>query len=265
MVQIQTVLQEALQFSEPSVDVSRFLVSVPNPAPGQPIPLSAVFLYLINIFSKAIVSQFISETSGAAKNSDPVGVVAVSILATPAFKLNGSIPLIDMLLAKFHVTCPMLFGIVPGTPQNTVQGRLRMGWSRDGQAFVPEQRHLERMVGLARGWSALSLRDFSKSKNENPIANAYYWRAIAGVANVATADVGSAHAAVIKGLVDGFVPRFIGFYGVAAKAALKAALVELPARVRRERAGDAAAVQAVAGLEVLREVLQRDLKLSLTD
>ena len=263
MVQIQTVLQTSLQFNNMPVDVSPYLISVQHPAPGQPILLSGVFLYLLNIFSKAVISQFIYETSGGVNAADPVGVVAVSMFASPTFKVNSTIPLIDILLAKYHVVCPMLFGLNRSTPQTTAQGRLRQGWWREGNTFIPEQRHLERMVGLATGWAALSLRDFSKSKNENPLPNFYYWRAIAGLVNTASADVGSTHTTIIKALTDGFVQKFIGCYGVPAKAVLRVALVDFPERVKRERNGDKAAVQVVGGLEVLREVLQRDLKLNL--
>ncbi|KAF2153085.1 GLE1-domain-containing protein [Myriangium duriaei CBS 260.36] len=265
MVQIQSILQESLRITNPTVDVSPYLVSVPHPAPGQQIPYSGVFLYLLNIFAKSVISQFISESSGGAKAADPVGVVAVSIFANPALKLNSTVPLIDILLAKYHVVCPLLFCITSNTPQTTVPGRLRLGWWRDGNSFIDEQRHLERMAGLATGWAALTLRDFSKSKNTNPLANFYYWRAIAGVVNTATSDIGSTHTTVLRTLIDGFVPRFIGFYGATAKAVLRVALVDLPERLRRERHGDNAAVQAAGKLEVLREVLQRDLKLTLTD
>lgn len=268
MLQIQAVLSESLKYSDPSIDVSPYLIGVANPTPGQPIPFSGVFIYLLNIFSKSIIGQFISETSGGAKSADPVGVVAVSIFANALFKLNGNIPFIDILLAKYHKTCPLLFGISAG--QTTIPGRVRIGWRHEAKNrppgprdFVPEQRHLERMSGLATGWAALTLRDFSKSKNENPLPNYHYWRAVAGVGNTASADMGSSHATVLKSLIDGFVPRFIGFYGGPAKAALRVALVDLPERIKKEKSGDAAAVQAANGLEVLREVLQRDVKLIL--
>ncbi|PSK37486.1 Tetratricopeptide repeat protein 1 [Elsinoe australis] len=260
MAQISAVLQESLKFTTPSVDVSSYLISVPNPASGQPILMPGVLIYLLNIFAKSIVTQFISETSGGAKTADPVGVVAVSIFANPAFKIGQSIPLIDLLLAKYHVVCPPLFCI--NGPQTTAPGRLRIGWWREGNSFVPEQRHLERMAGLATGWAALTLRDFSRSKNDNPLPNWYYWRAIASVASTKTGDVGSTHASILKGLIDGFVPRFIGFYGNMAKAVLREALVGMPERLRRERK-DNPALQAAGTLEVLREVLQRDSKLSL--
>ncbi|GAM84360.1 hypothetical protein ANO11243_023540 [Dothideomycetidae sp. 11243] len=264
MIQIQSTLQEALKFTTPAVDVSPYLISVPHPAPGQQIPLSGAFLYLLNIFAKSIISQFVFETSGGAKAADPIGVVAVSIFANPAFKLNQTIPLIDILLAKYHIVCPLLFCVTKATSQKTVQGRMRMGWQRDGDSFIDEQRHLERMAGLATGWAALTLRDFSKSKNNNPLPNFYYWRAIASITNTSAADLGSSHATVIKSLIEGFVPRFIGFYGVPGRAVLRAALVDLPARTRREKQDDRAAIQAVSSLELLAEVLRRDLKLTLT-
>ncbi|KAF2222982.1 GLE1-like protein-domain-containing protein [Elsinoe ampelina] len=260
MTQIQTTLQEAVKFNNPSIDISPFLISVPHPAPGQPIPISGVLIYLLNIFAKSIITQFISETSGGAKTADPVGVVAVSIFATPAFQVGTTIPLIDILLAKYHVVCPPLFCI--SGPQTTVPGRLRLGWWREGNSFIGEQRHLERMAGLATGWAALTLRDFSKSKNKNPLPNHDYWHAIASVASTKTPDVGSTHVTLLKGLIDGAVPRFMGFYGNMAKAMLVESLVVLPERLKRERK-DQGGLQAAGNLEVLREVLQRDVRISL--
>ncbi|KAF4549520.1 GLE1-like protein [Elsinoe fawcettii] len=260
MSSIQTTLLDAVKFTNPPVDVSSFLISVPHPAPGQPVPISGVLVYLLNIFAKSIITQFISETSGGAKTADPVGVVAVSIFATPAFQVATSIPLIDILLAKYHVVCPPLFCI--NGPQTSVPGRLRLGWWREGNSFIGEQRHLERMAGLAAGWAALTLRDFSKSKNKNPLPNHYYWHAIASVASTKTADVGSTQVTILKGLIDGAVPRFIGFYGNMAKAMLVESLVVLPERLKKERR-DPQAAQAAGNLEVLREVLQRDVRITL--
>lgn len=222
---------------------------------GTPLRTSGVFVYLLNIFAKSVVAQFISEASAAssAKVADPIGVAAVTIFATPDLKLNNSIPLIDLLLAKYHVCCPVLFGIHGN--QKTASGRERLGWWKEEGAWVTEQRHIERMTGLAAGFAALTLRDFSKSRNANPMPNTYYWKAMSCIVNTPPQQVQPTHFVVLKALIDGSVPRFIGFYGAAAHAALRFALVEFPA----------GAPQSVAASQVqlLPEVLKRDLKITL--
>lgn len=257
---MQAILLESLKYKTPVVDIAQYLISQENPSSGQQVVMPGVFIYLLNIFAKAVISQFIYEASTGVTLADPVGVITVTMFATPAFKIQNVIPLIDILIAKFHVSCPLLFAI--SGSQNTAVGRLRLGWRKDDDSFIPEQRHLERMAGLAKGWASLTLRDFSKSKNENPIPNYYYWRSIACVTNCPISEFSSTHATVLKSLIDGFVGKFIGFYGTAAKAALRFALVDLPDRIKNEASTDQRAVQAAAGLQVLREVLQKDLKMS---
>lgn len=251
MSEIQKILQEALKFSSPSIDVAPYLVSFPQVA--GPLPMSGVFFYLINIFSKSVISQFISEASVSAKAADPIGVVAVTMFATANFKVNTTLPLIDVLLAKFHVCCPVLWGIYGD--QKTPAGRTRIGWWKEDGRWVSEQRHFERMSGLGAGYAALTLRDFSKSRNENPFPNTQYWRAFAAISNVAPENVQPTHFIVLKAMVDGTVPRFIGFYGMAAMAALRYALVDLPARAPKS--------VAASQVQILPEVMKRDLKLTL--
>lgn len=252
MSEIQKILQEAQQHASPAVDAAPYLISLPSP--NGPLPVSGVFFYLINIFAKSVISQFISEASVSAKAADPVGVVAVTIFATPNFKVNGSIPLIDILLAKYHVCCPVLWGIHGN--QKTPSGRSRIGWKKEDGEWVTEQRHIERMSGLGAGYAALTLRDFSKSRNENPFPNTMFWKALACIANTPPESVQPTHFTVLKMMVDGTVPRFIGFYGMAAVAALRFALIDFPARTPKSVAG----AQVV---QILPEVLKRDLKLTL--
>ena len=216
--------------------------------------MSGPFIYLLNIFSKSVISQFISEQSNKSKSADPVGVIAVTIFATPVFKLGNEVPLTDILLAKLHKTCPVIFGI--SGDQSTARGRARIGWQNLDGAWIAEQRHIERQSGLAAGYAALSLRDFSRSKNKNPFPNAHYWRAVACIVDTPPQEIQPTHFVVLKGLLDGFVPRFIAFYGQAAMAALRNALVEFPAKAQ------GAAKTSAGQMSVLEEVLERDLRVS---
>lgn len=257
MKQIQKVLKESLRYSQPSIDLAPYLISYTPPS--TPLQISGPFVYLYNIFTKALIRQFISESSGGHMQADAVGVIAVSIIADADFKIGGTIPLIDILLAKFHVTCPILWGIYG--PHNSVAGRERIGWWKEDGQWVPEQRHIERITGLASGFSALSLRDFSKAKKENPFPNTNYWHAMAVIVNTPAQKITPTHFIALKGLVDGYVQRFVGFYGHAAIALLRTAMVEFPARAKST--GDKNLSQAADTIVVLKEVLKRDLKLTL--
>lgn len=216
---------------------------------------SALLLYQLNIFSKAIISQFIDEAGVSPKAADPVGIIASHIFALNDFKWNGT-SMIDVLLAKFHVVCPVLWGIY-GDEKST-EGRTRLGWWREEQGgpWVSDQRHSERMTGLGAGYAALSLRNYEKARLENPLPNWNYWRSMAAIVNVPSREATQTHFIVLKAMVENYETRFLEFYGDAALAALRKALIEFP----RDVLDKSVAAKAVA---VLPDVLRRDNKLTL--
>lgn len=251
-----TVLKDSLQHTQPAVDVTDYMLSQTKPIEGRLI-MSGAFVYLVNILSKSVISQFITECAGGFKAIDPIGVTAATIFATPTFQIQG-LSLIDILLSKFHKTCPVLFGI--SGDEKTIAGRIRSGWQRDPDSngrFVDEERHKERMAGIAAGYAAIALRDFQKSKNENPLPNTNYWQTFAALVNVSQGELQPSHYTVLRGLITGFVPRFIGFYGGAAVAALRCAIVDLPTKV------PPACRPVAAQLAILKELCYNDLRLTL--
>ncbi len=244
-----------MQFQTPSLDVRPFIISQPIPdVPESEAQAPGLLLYLMNIFSKAVLAQFIDEAGVSPKAAEPIGLVAVAIFASDNYKWRG-IPLIDMLTAKFHVVCPVLWGIYGN--ERTEGGRARLGWGRvePGGPWVSEQRHGERMTGLGAGFAAISLRDFSKSRMENPFPNAHYWQGLARIVNTPAQEATQTHFLVLKAMVENSVPKFVGFYGQAALVALRKALIEFPAHAPKSAASSA--------VSVLPEVLRRDLKLTL--
>ena len=237
------------------MDVRKFIVAqAPDQGGDAQWQAPGLLLYLLNIFAKSIIAQFIDEASVSPKSADPVGVVAVSIFADQAFQWQRR-PLIDILMAKYHYVCPVLWG-VHGS-EKTESGRKRLGWGRieSGGPWVSEQRHGERMTGLGAGYAALTLRDFSKSKLRNPLPALNYWRSLAFIINTAPDEAVETHFLILKAMVEHYVPKFIGLYGGAAIAALQKALVEFPARAPKSVAASAVAV--------LPEVLKRDHNLTL--
>src|SRR5438045_6727276 len=122
---IFAILKEAcMDRSSPSMDPSHFMLS-PPPPDGSPDTFPSLFLYLLNIFAKAVIAQFIDEAGVAPKAADPVGVVAVQIFASNDFRFRGA-SLIDILVAKFRIVCPVLWGVYGN--EKTEEGRAKLGW-----------------------------------------------------------------------------------------------------------------------------------------
>ena len=244
---------EAASFAQPQADVTMFLASPPSGVSDTQGP--ALLIYELNIFAKALVSQIIKEAGVATQSADPIGTIASQIFAKPEFRYNG-ISLIDLLIAKFHFVCPVLFGIYG--KDNTNEGRLRTGWIKDGDsgAFISEQRHFERMSGLGAGYASISLRNYEKSSLQNPYPIYHYWKALATIINVPPTEITTTHLIVLKAMVENNVPRILDFFGNAGLLALKKGLVELP-----QQAGvSGPAVKAVA---LLPDMLRKENKLFL--
>ncbi len=95
--------------------------------------MPSLLIYLLNICAKGIINQFINECGANPKAADPVGVVAAHIFSNPDFQWRGK-SLIDILMAKFRVVCPALFGLRGN--DRTERGRLALGWKKEGPAWV---------------------------------------------------------------------------------------------------------------------------------
>jgi nucleoporin GLE1 len=247
------LLRESLSSSIPSslIDANGFVLKPRDPVdgPGRNEPqLPSLFIYLLNIFTKAAVSQWRNEGSAKPETAGPVGVVVVGIFAEPDFSWRGQ-SLIDILIAKFRVACPVLFGFRGS--EKTEQGRAALGWRKDGGQWVSEQQHYDAQAGLGAGFAAISLRSFAKSKKVNPYPPAHYWTAMADILNTPSDLVSNTQCVVLKAMIALGETKFIAFYGNAAIQALKLALVDLPARVPEKNA-------PVTALSVHAQVLQRD-------
>ncbi|KAL6718128.1 hypothetical protein ACLMJK_004215 [Lecanora helva] len=249
---INAALEKALQLPEPTIDISLFLASPPPQTANAKGP--ALLLYLLNIFAKAIVAQFIDEAGVKPIIADAVGTAASRMFAADSFRWQG-LTLIDILIAKMHVVCPILFGI-QGDEQ-TKHGRERLGWWKDPETgtFVSEQRHFERMTGLAAGFASLSLRNYEKAKAVNPYPNYHYWKALARASNLPPQQITQTHFVVLKGMIENFEQKILQFFGDMGLVVLRHALIELP-----RRSPPSVASKALAGLV---DVLKKQQKLIL--
>ncbi len=127
-----------------------------------------------------------------------------------------------------------------------------MGWKKEmGGTWVPEQVHSTRMAGIGAGYAAIALRDFSKSRMQNPYPPWHYWQAMASIVSTPPDQISSTQLMVLKSLIENYEQRFMNFYGNAAVAALQVALVDFPNRATETTA-------AVSSLKVLADKLKKD-------
>ena len=128
--------------------------------------------------------------------------------------------------------------------------------------FVRDQEHYDRNSGLGAGFAAMTLRDFSKSKNRNPAPNRIYWESLARILNTPAGEVQSTHCVVLKAMIAHSVPRVLSMFGGAGLAALRQALVYFPnEKGPVDESGKK--VPAAVALVAMPLVLQRELCLTL--
>ncbi|KAI1391370.1 GLE1-domain-containing protein [Hypoxylon trugodes] len=255
---IQALLNESLSGAVPSelIDPSDFVTDKREPVEGalrNEATLPSLFLYLLNHFAKAVINQFINECAAQAKNADPIGILVVMIFSKEQYSWRGK-SLIDILMAKYRVACPVVFGYHGS--EKTEKGRLLLGWKKTPGGWIPEQQHIDRMKALAAGFAAISLRNFVNSPNKNPYPPRNYWTAMAKIVNTPPAEVSDTQCVVLRSMIEESEEKFIQFYGNAAIAALRKALVEFPSTVVEKTPG-------VSGLQVLADLIKRDIGLEL--
>ncbi|KAL8782729.1 MAG: hypothetical protein Q9213_005153 [Squamulea squamosa] len=218
-------LGEALKsFPEPKVSLATLIAR-----PIQDIQAPALVIFLLNHFAKSVVAQLIKEAAVSPTIADAIGTTTVNVFAKDDYRVNG-ISLIDILIAKFHVVCPPLFGIYGS--ESTEQGRERLGWWREykGGPWVSTQIHQDRMTGLGAGYAAISLRNFENSRMSNPYPPYHYWQTLAGILNVPEGQVTDTHLVLLRALLANSESRFFTAYGEPAKQLLQFALKEYPKR-----------------------------------
>lgn len=240
-------------YKAPPVDPNMVTVTPRDPVEGAVNngELPALFIYLMNIFAKAVVAQFIDEAGVTTKAAEPIGVVAVSIFANKDFVWRDE-SLIDILMCKMRVSCPVLFGLRGN--EKTEEGRARLGWKKGDGQWVSDQVHNTRMTGLGAGYAAIALRDFSKTKMKNPWSPSNYWRSLASIVDTPPEEASNTQYTVLKAMIENSEQRFLQFYGDVGRHALFVALVVFPARALEQTV-------AVKALAVLGDKLRRDVGL----
>ena len=195
--------------------------------------LPSLYLYLLNIFSKAAIAQFINESGADPRTAEYIGQVVVKVYSEAQFLWRGQ-TMIDMLVAKYRVVCPVLFGFRGNDRME--RGRAQVGWRKEGGRWIAEQYHIDRMTGLGAGFAAITLRDFSRVKRTTPWPPTVYWTALARIVNTPAAEMSETQCYVLKAMIADNETKFLGFYGSAGIAALRCALVDYPSRIPKSTA-----------------------------
>ncbi|KAK5734872.1 hypothetical protein LTR17_008644 [Elasticomyces elasticus] len=239
---IEATLQKAATMQGPMVDIREYLLSADQTALANATPQQAqypaILLYLLHQFAKRTIRQLIAEGGADTEVCDPIGIIIVQIFARPDYQWQGH-SLIDLLWAKYHVFCPQLFGI-------------------RAQEGVGEE-YFRRTTGLAAGFSAITLRDFSKSKNRNPAPNTLWWESMARILNSTTPQ--TTHFVILKAAITDFVPRIVQLFGGAGKALIKNAVRVFPGKGPKtvpKRPGEKPSMApAVMALDSLAQTLEQ--------
>lgn len=225
---VKKALSLSVKIQTTNVDVRDYVAFPPPSIANDPSPtVPALLIYALNIFSKSLISQLATEAGVVTARAEPTGVLAAQIFPIPDYTFKGY-PLIDILLAKFHLVCPPLFGI--NGLESSLAGRTRLGWWKEpgSDTFISSARHHERMTGFAAGYAALSLRNFSKSRLPNPYPPHHFWETLASILNLPPNAVQATHLTILKGLIVQSVERFLLFYEETAVALLRRTVTTFP-------------------------------------
>ncbi|KAJ4989999.1 GLE1-like protein [Stagonosporopsis vannaccii] len=231
----------ALNTPGPMIDIRPFLVNqtIPPLANEAEAQYPAFLLYMWIMFEKFLLKQFEKEASNEdGRIIQELGLIAASLFADQKYMWKG-ISLIDVLLAKMHHICPIMFGIRGN--MNTVEGQKRLGWMPIDKQPATGEIYMQRIRGLSAGFAAMSLRAF---KTVPALPMSEFWRCVVHVCNTPPADLYPGHFAILNGLLRDFYKKFLAFYGVQARGVLRRAVVDLPARAP-ERCRDAAGIISV--------------------
>ena len=250
---IVSILQGAQRAPGPTLDAREYMVNVGalNTLDANAAQVPAVFIYLLNMCAKAAIN---TTKKTAVAVTEVVGITVAAVFGTIDLRFHGE-SFIDIMLAKYHFVCPMLFGIYG--PERTEGGRVRLGWpftigDNGRRLWIEEKDFFEEQQALAIGWAALTLRDFGKAKtSKNACPPWTYWRSIAYIANTPPEQVTRLHFVVLKNLLENHANKFIKLYGQAATVALRTAIIIFPSKQGAQQSTER------NGLEFLKDGLKR--------
>ena len=269
---VQTTLGEATStVPSPPVNLTPYIyVDSKLPATEVEIAIPSLLLYLLSMFTKAVIAAFTNECASTTKAAEPIGTLVAHIFAADDLQIqlnpndpNSTTSLISVLICKLHATCPPLFGITGD--ESTSAGRQALGWRREftnnnasQKSHVQETTHYSRLVGLSVGFAAISLRNFAKTRRQNPYPPKNFWASLANIVNTPPSRIQNSHLIVLKNMIEVGVERFILFYGNVGVAALREALIVLPQKLQAQGKPKIMEGSAGRGLVLLVDILEKE-------
>lgn len=249
MNEIREILRKSQDIPIPC-DVRRFFVHMPEQIASlseENAKTSAVFVYLLNIFVKAVVSQLINEAGIKLEYAEPLGVVVAQIFSAEQFLFQGC-AFSDMFWAKYRASCPALWGFRGN--EKTAAGKEALGWKRfePGGPFLSETDHRQRMIGLGGGFAAVTLRNFGKTTRKNPFPNHIFWKTVSKIVSIPPNELQETHFYLLYAMLRFSAERIIGFWGHAGLALIRSAVVSLPNNVQDKQAGAIGQLKVLKGL-----------------
>ncbi|KAK5110346.1 hypothetical protein LTR62_006054 [Meristemomyces frigidus] len=232
LIKSEAILQQAMSVPGPTVDIRKYLPSLPPADLASTIDpqYPSLVLYLLSHFAKNVIRQLITESGNDLEHADPLGIMLIQVFSNPKWQWNGH-SLIDVLWAKYHVVLPQIFGIPGPEVENDEDAR--------------------RIIGLAAGFSAFTLRDFSKSRNRNPAPNAMWWQSVARIVNLPAGQTQRMHYVMLKAMIEEYAPRILTLFGGAGKALLRTMVKKFPEKGPRTKQGPCPEVLALEGMGMI--------------
>jgi len=222
------------------------MLSTPAPNPSarnNSVTLPITFIWFLNQFTKAVMDNFIGSVFANNSLSDHIGLMVLKIFSDVQLKWRGA-SMIDIFMARMRKRAPILFGFRGNDYMEG--GRAAIGWKKYNETgnWDDELTHFNRMIGLSRGYAAISLRDFGR-RLDNPWAPWHYWQTLASILSTPTEQRTRTQYTIVAALIDGHEGKFVAFYGNAAMALLRYAVVEFPKNPKPENQTYAAALATV--------------------
>ncbi|RPB03701.1 GLE1-domain-containing protein [Choiromyces venosus 120613-1] len=229
----------------PTVPANTFFLTQ-DPSCNVPVPVA--FIWTVNELAKLLVMQVISECAMKPGTADPIGVAVISTFADERLLVNGH-SFIDIVIARLLKKNPILTGELG--PEATEGDRKRLGWIQEEDGtWESEENHVNRMVGLAAGFTAIAGRNFGNSKMVNPYPIFNLWYAVAIVLNAPAEKLTNTHYFVMKTFLEVGARKLVDVYGHQAKKLVELAVGDWA--LRGEAQGFAGAVSVKAFGKFLR-------------
>lgn len=172
-----------------------------------------VYKWILNFISDAIISQAETEVSVKPKASIPLAKLTLNLLIL--FE-----ELSYFLLAKFYTACPFLLGY--SCPQDTEEGRTRLGWNRDEDTgkWENEVQYNERLSGISTLFSVITRLKldstyigYNSSTTKHPLPISNSWIFLARMVDVPATELTETHYTIVGAWWDACSIEFLQAYG----------------------------------------------------